>query len=248
MVSIQRALYNDGLNPAALEKEALAALSTMIDCLNCTPTLANYCRRYGVLYLGEACRLNFASARDISEDREELGGLLNQLGLSFGNDPIALGWQPPYWKDAEWRVFLDTPLFNVVQLTQTGKKLYGVISTSSVGELIMGFAKLRPTDWMWFQVDYGRKLFPRLRAGMVVPTDWRPGAVVQRAHAFGTMQECRDQVAIALRAHTSLMGAELERVTGELATIVQRVGAKVLSTVVSDVVGKLPLAESAKTP
>jgi hypothetical protein len=246
MANAQKALYKE-FSPTSLSPETLAMLSRRIDELNCDPLLIRYCARYGVLYLGESCYLNWGNYRRFSDDREELGGLLNQQGLSFGNDPIALGWQPPYWESAEWRAFLDKPLYEVFPVTRHGMKLYRVTNASLVGELIRNLASMRPTDWMYFQVDYGRANPKQLRAGMIVPPDWRPELVPRQALAFGTARECRHQVDLALRAHTDLQGSEFERAVGELVVLVQRVGAKALGAVISTVIGKLPLVEPAKT-
>ena len=116
-----------------------------------------------------------------------------------------------------------------------------------VGELVRNLANKRPTDWKWFQTDCGRANPKLLRAGMIVPPDWRPELVRRQALAFGNFGECRHQVDAALRAHTDLRGDEFERAVGELAILVQRVGAKALGAVISTVVGKLPLVEPAKT-
>jgi hypothetical protein len=240
MANAHKALYTE-FSPAALSPEALVMLSRRIDELHCDPLLIRYCARYGVMYLGEACYLNWSNYRRFSDDREELGGLLNQQGLSFGNNPVALGWQPPYWENAEWRAFLDKPVSEVLQISRDGMRLYWINNASLIGELIRNLANLTPTHWMWFQTDYGRANPKQLRAGMIVPPDWRPELVPRQALAFGTAGECRHQVDLALRAHTNLTGSEFERTVGELTTIVERVGAKALVAAISAVVGKLPL-------
>jgi len=167
------ALYRGDFAPTSVGTDVLAALSQRIARLNCDPRLVRYCKRYGVAFLGEACRLNFAPGRGMSDDREELGGLLNAQGLSFGCDPIVLGWEPPYWTDREWLAFLDRLVVEALDMSESRMRMHGVDAISRIGTLIRNMAEMPATSWMWFQTDFG-KTWRNLRSGMIVPPTWQP--------------------------------------------------------------------------
>jgi hypothetical protein len=241
--SLEENVTNTRNKVSVLTPNALAACSTSIEALRCHPATVEYCMRHGVAYLGEVARLRFAVRCWASIDREDLERILLDHELSFGIDPVALGWRPPYWDDEEWLAFLSKTLVEanvsaaaIGHYTNGGLFLVGQMIRSVGGQYGSYVARL--------QGNLRRESFDHLRAGMIVPPAWQPANTKRRAEAFKTEHDCLRAVEEALAARTGLTGDDLGSISDALTVVVQFVGVKELGDVVRALADKLPFIET----
>jgi len=232
-----------------LSEESLRACSFMIDGNEHGHETENYCAQYGVIYLGEACRLDWHPSRNrtspakrISPARERLGELLKGHGLVFGSDPTMQGWRPPYWDDETWISFLSKPLSETsMGRDESAVDRYRFSGLHCVGEVIRSVADKRPIHFRWLQEHIGRADPTCFRAGMIIPSDWQPSGDMRRAETFTSDASCKSAAIGVLLDLIGLNADGLESSADMLATLFRRLGVKKLREAVDELENRLPI-------
>ena len=225
-----------------LSSGALAALSQTVGELGCDQTTIQYCRIHGISYFGEVCGMRWGYNGRTCTEREAIKRLLVQYEISPGTDPVALGWRPPYWDDPEWVALMSKPIAEVVTGQGLSLLQFQLNGTSPVGHVLRAIAKKSPTYWRHFQIDVGNKSSVGLRAGMIVPPDWRP-TPQKRSRVFSTYDDCLREVTRALAEKCDWRGDALLHGAKDLALFMQTLGVQTLAEVVALVAEHLPLEQ-----